>query len=187
MGEPGRRSIRSRCCTPECRHLNGYATGVYSSRRIEAATYESVAFRYIAANTQPDHDSLRTFRKRFLNEIEAPFVQGLCIARQTGWPYGPRPAASLGLPRASPHPVPNCGGGLKIIAAPSTGSGQASKSRRVIARMARGQPHCLPNARRRSRSGKHPKPLRNPPHTLIKAPRIGTRVPFFTQHSCDVA
>ena len=53
-------------------HLNGYATGVYSSRRIEAATYESVAFRYIAANTQPDHDSLCTFRKRFLNE--------------TGWP-----------------------------------------------------------------------------------------------------
>ena len=34
-------------------HLNGYATGVYSSRRIEAATYESVAFRYIAATTQP--------------------------------------------------------------------------------------------------------------------------------------
>ena len=49
-----------------------YATGVYSSRRIEAATYESIAFRYIAANTQPDHDSLCTFRKRFLNE--------------TGWP-----------------------------------------------------------------------------------------------------
>ena len=73
-------------------HLNGYATGVYSSRRIEAAIYESVAFRYIAANTQPDHDSLCTFRKRFLNEtgwpraIEALFVQGLCIARETGWP-----------------------------------------------------------------------------------------------------
>ena len=62
--------------------IYGYATGVYSSRRIEAATYESVAFRYIAANTQPDHDSLCTFRKRFLNEIEALFVQVLCIARQ---------------------------------------------------------------------------------------------------------
>ena len=60
----------------------GYATGVYSSRRIEAATYESIAFRYIAANTQPDHDSLCTFRKRFLKEIEALFVQVLCIARQ---------------------------------------------------------------------------------------------------------
>ena len=62
--------------------IYGYATGVYSSRRIEAATHESVAFRYIAANEQPDHDSLCTFRKRFLKQIEALFVQVLCIARQ---------------------------------------------------------------------------------------------------------
>ena len=62
--------------------IYGYATGVYSSRRIEAATHESIAFRYIAANEQPDHDSLCTFRKRFLKEIEALFVQVLCIARQ---------------------------------------------------------------------------------------------------------
>jgi transposase len=62
--------------------IYGYATGVYSSRRIEAATYESIAFRYIAANEQPDHDSLCTFRKRFLKEIEPLFVQVLCIARQ---------------------------------------------------------------------------------------------------------
>ena len=62
--------------------IYGYATGVYSSRRIEVATYESIAFRYIAANQQPDHDSLCTFRKRFLKEIEALFVQVLCIARQ---------------------------------------------------------------------------------------------------------
>ena len=62
--------------------IYGYATSVYSSRRIEAATYESIAFRYIAANEQPDHDSLCTFRKRFLKEIEALFVQVLCIARQ---------------------------------------------------------------------------------------------------------
>jgi len=62
--------------------IYGYATGVYSSRRIEAATYESIAFRYIAANTQPDHDSLCTFRKRFLKEIEVLFVQVLGIARQ---------------------------------------------------------------------------------------------------------
>ena len=60
----------------------GYATGTYSSRRIEAATYDSVAFRYIAANTHPDHDTLCTFRKRFLVEIEALFVQVLCIAGQ---------------------------------------------------------------------------------------------------------
>ena len=62
--------------------IYGYATGVYSSRRIEAATHESIAFRYIAANEQPDHGSLCTFRKRFLKEIETLFVQVLCIARQ---------------------------------------------------------------------------------------------------------
>ena len=62
--------------------IYGYATGVFSSRRIEAATYESIAFRYIAANEQPDHDSLCTFRKRFLKEMEVLFVQVLCIARQ---------------------------------------------------------------------------------------------------------
>jgi len=62
--------------------IYGYATGVYSSRRIETATHESIAFRYIAANEQPDHDSLCTFRKRFLKEIGALFVQVLCIARQ---------------------------------------------------------------------------------------------------------
>ncbi len=62
--------------------IYGYATGVYSSRRIEAATHESIAFRYIAANAQPDHDSLCAFRKRFVKEIEALFVQVLCIARQ---------------------------------------------------------------------------------------------------------
>ena len=62
--------------------LYGYATGVYASRRIEAATHDSIAFRYIAANAQPDHDSLCAFRKRFVKEIEALFVQVLCIARQ---------------------------------------------------------------------------------------------------------
>ena len=62
--------------------IYGYATGVYSSRRIEAATHDSIAFRYIAGNEQPDHDSLCTFRKRFLKEIEALFVQVLVIAQQ---------------------------------------------------------------------------------------------------------
>ena len=62
--------------------IYGYATGVYSSRRIETATHESIAFRYIAANQQPDHDSLCTFRKRFVKELSALFVQVLVIARQ---------------------------------------------------------------------------------------------------------
>ena len=60
----------------------GYATGVHSSRKIERACHDSVAFRFIAANTQPDHDSIATFRRRFLAQIEALFVQVLVLARE---------------------------------------------------------------------------------------------------------
>jgi len=60
----------------------GYANGVHSSRKIERATYDSVAFRYVAANTHPDHDTLATFRRRFLKEVEALFVQVLMLARE---------------------------------------------------------------------------------------------------------
>ena len=60
----------------------GYATGVHSSRKIERACHDSVAFRFIAANTQPDHDSIATFRRRFLKQIEALFVQVLVLARE---------------------------------------------------------------------------------------------------------
>lgn len=62
----------------------GYATGVFSSRKIERATYDSVAFRYIAANTHPDHDTIATFRKRFLSELESLFVQILMVAQRAG-------------------------------------------------------------------------------------------------------
>jgi transposase/IS5 family transposase len=58
----------------------GYATGVFSSRKIERATYDSVAFRYLAANTHPDHDTIATFRRRFLAELEPLFVQLLELA-----------------------------------------------------------------------------------------------------------
>ena len=61
-----------------------YATGVFSSRKIEKATYDSVAFRYIAANTHPDHDTIATFRKRFLKELKALFTQILMIAHEMG-------------------------------------------------------------------------------------------------------
>ena len=61
-----------------------YATGVFSSRKIERATYDSVAFRYIAANTHPDHDTIASFRKRFLKELKALFVQILLIAHEMG-------------------------------------------------------------------------------------------------------
>ncbi|MBE7526299.1 MAG: IS1182 family transposase [Burkholderiales bacterium] len=58
----------------------GYATGVFSSRKIERATYDSLAFRFIAANQHPDHDTLATFRRRFLNEFSELFVQVLQVA-----------------------------------------------------------------------------------------------------------
>ena len=62
----------------------GYATGVFSSRKLERATYDSVAFRFIAANAHPDHDTIASFRKRFLEELQGLFVQVLLIARETG-------------------------------------------------------------------------------------------------------
>jgi transposase len=62
----------------------GYATGIFSSRKLERATYDSVAFRFITANDHPDHDTIATFRRRFLPEIEALFVQVLLLAREMG-------------------------------------------------------------------------------------------------------
>jgi hypothetical protein len=62
----------------------GYATGAFSSRQLERATYDSVAFRFIAANDHPDHDTIATFRRRFLEEIEGLFVQVLMLAREAG-------------------------------------------------------------------------------------------------------
>ena len=62
----------------------GYATGEFSSRKLERATYDSVAFRFIAANDHPDHDTIATFRRRFLKEIEALFVKVLLLAREMG-------------------------------------------------------------------------------------------------------
>ena len=62
----------------------GYATGVFSSRRLELATYNSVAFRFIAGNEHPDHDTIATFRRRFLTQIQALFVEVLKLAREMG-------------------------------------------------------------------------------------------------------
>jgi hypothetical protein len=57
---------------------------VFSSRKLERATHDSVAFRFIAANDHPDHDTIATFRRRFLPEIEALFVKVLLLAREMG-------------------------------------------------------------------------------------------------------
>jgi len=62
--------------------LYGYATGVFSSRKLERVTYDSVAFRFIAANEHPDHDTIAVFRRRFLPQIETLFVQVLGGARE---------------------------------------------------------------------------------------------------------
>ena len=62
----------------------GYATGVFSSRKLERATYDAVAFRFIAANQHPDHDTIATLRRRFLKQIETLFVQVLLMAREMG-------------------------------------------------------------------------------------------------------
>ena len=62
----------------------GYASGVFSSRRIERATYENLAFRFVAGGLHPDHDTLAHFRKTFLVELEDLFVQILLLAKVAG-------------------------------------------------------------------------------------------------------
>jgi len=64
--------------------LYGYATGVFSSRKIERATYEAVPFRFIAGNLHPDHDTLAAFRRTFLPELKDLFVQVLLLAQEAG-------------------------------------------------------------------------------------------------------
>jgi len=60
--------------------LYGYCTGVFSSRKIERATYESIPFRFVAGDLHPDHDTIANFRRSFLEEIKELFVQVLLLA-----------------------------------------------------------------------------------------------------------
>ena len=62
----------------------GYATGVFSSRKLEQATHDSVAFRYITGDEHPDHDTIASFRKRFLAELQGLFKQILVLAVTLG-------------------------------------------------------------------------------------------------------
>lgn len=62
----------------------GYATGVFSSRQIEKATYELIPFRFIAGGYHPDHDTIAHFRKTFLTEITNLFAQVLVVAHELG-------------------------------------------------------------------------------------------------------
>lgn len=60
----------------------GYATGVFSSRKIEKGTYEVIPFRFIASNMHPDHATIAQFRRQFLVELKELFVQLLLIAQE---------------------------------------------------------------------------------------------------------
>ncbi len=64
--------------------LYGYATGVFSSRKIEKGTYETIPFRYIAGGLHPDHDTIANFRKNFLPQVTNLFVQVLVKAQEAG-------------------------------------------------------------------------------------------------------
>ena len=62
----------------------GYATGVFSSRKIEKATYEVIPFRFIGGDMHPDHATIAHFRKENLAELKELFVQILLIAQAMG-------------------------------------------------------------------------------------------------------
>ena len=65
----------------------GYANGVMSSRKLEAATHRDVAVRMLCAGQHPDYRSIARFRKRHLGALSELFVQslGLCTkARLVG-------------------------------------------------------------------------------------------------------
>lgn len=64
--------------------LYGYATGVYSSRKIETRSYEDVAFRYLSGDQHPDHATLAEFRKRHLTALSGLFTQALQLCSKAG-------------------------------------------------------------------------------------------------------
>src|SRR3954452_5032072 len=64
--------------------MYGYATGTFSSRKLERATYEAAPFRFIAGNLHPDHDTIASFRKTFLPDLQDLFVQVLLLAQTMG-------------------------------------------------------------------------------------------------------
>jgi transposase len=64
--------------------LYGYATGVYSSRKIQRRTYEEVAFRYLSGDQHPDHATIAEFRKRHLDALSGLFTQALLLCAEAG-------------------------------------------------------------------------------------------------------
>ena len=64
--------------------IYNYANGIFSSRRIERATYRDIGVRFVAANLHPDHDTIAVFRRNNKAAFEAAFVQVLLLARESG-------------------------------------------------------------------------------------------------------
>jgi transposase len=64
--------------------LYGYCLGTVSSRKLERATYEDVAFRYLAADQHPDHDSIASFRQTHLQALAGLFMQALQLCEKAG-------------------------------------------------------------------------------------------------------
>lgn len=64
--------------------LYGYVTGVFSSRQIEQATYDSIPFRFLGGGWHPDHDTIANFRRTFLPQIVDLFTQVLVVAHELG-------------------------------------------------------------------------------------------------------
>jgi transposase len=64
--------------------LYGYATGVYSSRKIQRRTFEDVAFRYLSGDQHPDHATIAEFRKRHLDALSGLFTQALLLCSEAG-------------------------------------------------------------------------------------------------------
>ena len=62
----------------------GYCVGVFSSRKLERATYEDVAFRVLAGGQHPDHSRIAAFRKDHLEALRGFFVQVLMLCQQAG-------------------------------------------------------------------------------------------------------
>ena len=62
--------------------IYSYATGIFSSRRIEHASYQNLSVRFICANTHPDHDTICTFRRKNDALIKETFLKTLLLARE---------------------------------------------------------------------------------------------------------
>ena len=64
--------------------IYGYSVGIFSSRRIERATFEDVAFRFLSGDQHPDHDTIATFRERHLQALKDLFLQVLKLCEKAG-------------------------------------------------------------------------------------------------------